>query len=79
MSVSSTVSGESAADRNRRVVNVMEIIRRHNRPALWKHVVQQVVVDGRLQIRYGAVTKATVADIAYVFKNCDMSDVTTLE
>ena len=50
VSVPSTVSGESYADRSRRVVNVMEMIRRHNRPALWKHVVQEVVVNGRLEI-----------------------------
>ena len=79
VSVPSTVSGEKAADRSRRVVDLMEMIRRHNRPALWKHVVQQVVVDGRLEITDGALTETTLADLTYVLKNCDMSGVTTLE
>ena len=79
VSVPSTVSGESATGRSRRVVNVMKMIRRHNSPALWKHVVQQVVVDGELAITDGTLTKTTLADLTYVLKNCDMSGVTTLE
>ena len=79
VSVPSTVSGESYADRSRRVVNAMEMIRRHNRPELWKHVVQQVVVNGRLEITDDALTETTLADLTYVLKNCDMSGVTTLE
>ena len=79
VSVPSTVSGENAADRCRRVVDVMEVIRRHNRPALWKHVVQEVVDGGRLEITDGALTETTLADLTYVLKNCDMSGVTTLE
>ena len=79
VSVPSTVSGENAADRSRRVVNVIKIIRRHNSPALWKHVVQQVVVDGELAITDGTLTKTTLADLTYVLKNCDMSGVTTLK
>ena len=79
VSVPSTVSGESYADRSRRVVNVMEMIRRHNRPALWKHVVQQVVVNGRLEITNRALTETTLAGLTYVLKNCDMSGVTTLK
>ena len=79
VSVPSAESGESYADRSRRVVNVMEMIRRHNRPALWKHVVQEVVVYGGLEITNRALTETTLADLTYVLKNCDMSGVTTLE
>ena len=79
VNVPPTVSMEFVADRSRRVVKVMKIIRRHNSPALWKHVVQQVVVGGELNIAGGLLTETTLADVTYVFKNCDMSEVTTLK
>ena len=79
VNVPSTGYRESDADRCRRVANVMRNIRRHNTPALWEHVVQQVIDDGKLKIRDGALTKTTLADLTYVLKNCDMSGVTTLE
>ena len=80
LSVPLTVSRwERPVDRSRRIVNVMKMIRRHKRPALWKHVVQQVVVDGELEITDNALTETSVDDLTYVLKNCDMSQVTTLE
>jgi len=80
LSVPLTVSRwERPVDRSRRIVNVMKMIRRHNSPALWKHVVQQVVVGGELNIAGGLLTETTLADVTYVFKNCDMSEVTTLK
>ena len=79
VNVSSTVFGENAEVRSRRIVKVMKMIRRHNRPRLWMDIVQQVVDDGKLKITDGALTKKTVDDVAYVLKNCDMSGVTTLE
>ena len=71
------VEGESEEDQKRRTLDVIHLLREHDKPELWRHVARQLDVRNHLDLS-GVLTKNNMVDVEYVLASGVASNVTIL-
>jgi len=73
-----TVAGETEEDSIRRVLRVIALLKQFNQPELWRHVVEQVLPRGVLDME-GMLTRETLPLVMFLLSSCAAENITFIE
>ena len=73
-----TVKGESKEVTKRRILDVIHLLRVHDKPELWRKVARQLGVSNHLDIS-GVLNEDNFVDVEYLLASGVASDVTILQ